>query len=131
MLIAKWPTMQSRSRTINCNESPHARPGDGWAQGDLLLVCLETLPQNIAPMIKPDPQLAPGNSQGSRHCLDSLQGVRLFQLVDATPLDGPVILAEREFTVQHPEHGDITLPAGVWGVVYQRAFADELRRVQD
>lgn len=106
-------------------------PGDAWAQGDLLLVCLDKLPRGAKPVNKTSRQLAPGTTQGSRHCLDSLDGLTLYTLDDATPLDGPVIHAEREFTVEHPEHGDVTLPAGVWGVVYQRAYAEELRRVQD
>lgn len=106
-------------------------PWDGWPQGDVLLVRLDALPDGCKKIARPDRQLAPGTTQGSRHCLDSLAGVTLYRLADPTPLDGPVILAEREFTVEHPEHGDITLPAGVWGVVYQRAFADEIRRVQD
>lgn len=106
-------------------------PGDAWAQGDVLLVSLEKMPTGCTAIDKPELQLAPGTTQGSRHCLDSLAGIALYRLANPTPLDGPVIKAVREFTVTHPEHGDIALPAGVWGVVYQRQFADELRRVQD
>lgn len=104
---------------------------DAWPQGDVLLVCLDKIPSGVVEMAKPEIQLAPGTTQGSRHCLDSLQGIRMFRVANPTPLDGPVIVSDREFTVEHPEHGNITLPAGIVGVVYQRAFADELRRTQD
>lgn len=104
--------------------------GDAWAQGDVLLVCLEAVPQG-AERVKTERQLAPGTSQGSRHLLDALGGIVMYRLPNPTPLDGPVIEAERRFVVTHPEHGDISLPAGVWGVVYQRQFAEELRRVAD
>lgn len=106
-------------------------PGDAWAQGDILLVFLEVLPYGCKVSPKPELQLAPGTTQGSRHCLDSLEGIKVYWIENPTPLDGPVIESEREFTLQHPEHGDVTLPAGIWGVVYQRAYADELRRIRD
>ena len=105
-------------------------PGDAWAQGDLLLVCLDSLPKGCERIAKPDAQLAPGSTQGSRHVLAS-SGVTQYRLADATPLDGPILESTVPLTVTHPEHGDVTLPAGVWAVVYQRAYADKLRRVQD
>lgn len=104
---------------------------DAWAQGDILLTCLSGLPQGCKRIDKPETQLAPGTTQGSRHCLDSLSDIEMFSLTNATPLDGPVIKSDRQFTVEHPEHGNITLPPGVYGVTYQRAFAAELRRTQD
>jgi hypothetical protein len=81
----------------------------------------------------PDPslQLAPGTSRGSRHCLESLDGITFYRLERATPLDGPVLDAPRGLRVNHPEHGDVTLRPGVYAVVYQRAFAEEIRRVED
>jgi hypothetical protein len=80
---------------------------------------------------KPSLQLAPGTSQGSRHCLESLEGITVFRLADQTPLDGPILEAPSGLRVNHPEHGDVTLRPGVYAVVYQRAFAEELRRVED
>ena len=124
----------SHAESIKNNEPQRVEtcsPGDSWAQGDLLLVCLDKMPADCMRLPKQERQLAPGTTQGSRHCLDSLSGITLYQLSSPTPLDGPVIMSDREVTVEHPEHGHITLPAGCWGVVYQRAFADELRRVQD
>lgn len=105
-------------------------PGDAWAQGDVLFVCLDRVPDG-AIEIPGTIQLAPGETQGSRHCLDSLNGITSYRLAEPTPMDGPILKADREFTVPHPEHGDVTFPAGVVGVVYERAYADELRRVAD
>jgi len=106
-------------------------PGDAWAQGDLGLVALESLPANCKRDPNPSAQLAPGDTQGSRHCVDDLSTVTLYRLGNPTPLDGPIIDAPAGVRVNHPEHGDVTLPPGVYAVVYQRAFADELRAVQD
>jgi hypothetical protein len=117
------------------NDEPHAvetaSAGDMWAQGDIGLVCLASVPKGATLVANPSAKLAPGTTQGSRHILSDMTSVRLHRLKDATPLDGPVIDAPRGCTVTHPEHGDVSLPPGVYGVIYQRAFADELRRVQD
>ena len=77
-------------------------------------------------------QLAPGNSRGSRHCVDTRK-VRVFEHPGAkeNPLQGPVLLSGERFTITHPEHGHITLPPGAYSITYQRLFADEIRRVMD
>lgn len=106
-------------------------PGDTWAQGDVGIVRLEKIPDGCKPMENPSSQLSPGTTQGSRHCLESLEGLRLFVLADPTPLDGPVIDAPQGMRVNHPEHGDVSFGPGVYGVIYQRQYAEELRRVQD
>lgn len=117
------------------NDEPHviatASTGDMWPQGDVGLICLDGLPSGCTIEKNPSAQLAPGTTQGSRHCITDLASVRLYRLADPTPLDGPIIEAPSGVTVDHPEHGAITLPAGVYGCIYQRAYADELRRVQD
>jgi hypothetical protein len=105
--------------------------GDAWAQGDLLIVCLPALPTDAKPDPHPSAQLAPGTTQGSRHCIGDLAAVKLYRLTDPTPLDGPLIEAPAGVTIEHPEHGNVTLPAGVYAVVYQRSFGEDLRRVQD
>lgn len=118
--------------------------GDVVRQGDLYLVCLESLP----PGTKTRRQLAPGESQGSRHVAEGECCVyqpkepgavsRLIatlsrgavQVPDA--LIGPLVECHGETTITHPEHGHRVLPAGsTWAVVYQRAYAEEVRRVQD
>ncbi len=108
-----------------------ASPGDCFRQGDLYLTLLDGIPKGAVREKQPDRQLAPGTTQGSRHCLDSLAGVKAYRLADPTPLDGPILDLAEERTVEHSEHGHVTLPPGVYGVTYQRQFADEIRRVQD
>lgn len=121
-----------------------ASVGDVVRQGDLYLICLETLPAGgeRAPR-----QLAPGETQGSRHVAVGECAVyrpaspaAVAKLIGAAcrladvpvELVGPLVECLGETTIEHPEHGHRTLPAGtVWAVVYQRAYADEVRRVQD
>lgn len=58
---------------------------------------------------------------------------RLVKGADVPPeLVGPAVTCRGETTITHPEHGNRTLPAGtVWATVYQRQFAEEVRRVED
>lgn len=128
-----FASVASHTESIR-NDGPHSvrvmDPGDLWAQGDVGLLMLAGVPR-WAKGIPTPTQLAPGDTQGSRHCLADTGGVTAYSVRDATPLDGPVLDAPRGMTVTHPEHGDVTLPPGVYAVVYQRAFADELRRIED
>ena len=120
--------------------------GDVVRQGDLYLVAITRLPESCKPTH--ERQLAPGTSQGSRHVLtgeceifmaDPAEVARLVaeacepRSVAVPPeLVGPVFRTLTEVTVTHPEHGDRTLPAGeCFATVYQRAYADEVRRVAD
>jgi hypothetical protein len=105
--------------------------GEAWAQGDIAIIRLAGLPQGANPIDRPSAQLALGTTQGSRHVIADMATVKLYTLPDATPLDGPIIESSCGFTVEHPEHGDVSLPAGTYAVVYQRAFAEELRRIED
>lgn len=106
-------------------------PGDAWAQGDIGIVRLPQVPQDCTRVEKPEAQLAPGTTQGSRHCLESLDGLTVYSLSKPGPLEGPVIDAPNGMRVNHPEHGDVSFGPGVYGVVYQRQYAEELRRVED
>ncbi len=113
--------------------------GDAWAQGDILIVSLEHLPEHVIPIANPNVQLAPGNSQGSRHCLSSLDGVTMYRIASPNPLDGPILQSDHPIRVNHPEHGDVTVPAGTYAIIYQRAFERDrfatstrgLQRVRD
>lgn len=114
-----------------------ASPGDVVRQGDLYLVCLES--PTKGEVIK-DRQLAPGTTQGSRHIVEGdciirqgdVNAVRVLHSSVPEELIGPSIECKGDCPVTHPEHGDRVLPAGSnWGVVYQRQFAEEIRRVQD
>lgn len=106
-------------------------PGDAWAQGDILIIRLASIPKG-ALKVKSESQLAPGNTQGSRHAIANLKGVTMYRLADPTPLDGPLFeCKEPVITIDHPEHGACSFPSGIFAVRYQRAFAAELRRQLD
>lgn len=105
--------------------------GDVVRQGDLYLIAIESLPTGKKTNER---QLVPGTTQGSRHVVEGnveiVNEVR-FRDIPAV-LVGPAFKCNSETTVTHPEHGDKILPADtVWQCVYQQAYADEIRRVQD
>lgn len=131
--ISELRTIRKHAETIK-NDDTHTlgelSVGDCWAQGDVLIVKLDEVPAGAEPMMIAR-QLAPGTTQGSRHCIVDLDGVEMFRLADANPLDGPVLRCDRQVEIDHPEHGNVVLPPGVYGIVYQRQYAEELRRVED
>jgi hypothetical protein len=112
-------------------------------QGDLYLISIGKLPKSAKP--RKDMQLAPGATQGSRHVV--LDGANVFDAkaedVSAliqkangktipVELIGPVIQTTAPCELDHPEHGNFILPADeVFAVVYQRCFADQVRRQLD
>ena len=110
-----------------------ASPGDSWRQGDLYITLLAGRPIEAVKQDKPEKQLAPGTTQGSRHCLDSLAGVTIYRLPVPQMLDGPVIECKKERTITHPEHGNVILPPGTYAISYQRSVDAEQRqrRVED
>lgn len=76
-------------------------------------------------------QLAPGNTQGSRHIVKGSVDLRAPEK-GADALKGPYILAKERFEVTHPEHAHFSLPPGTYRVTYQRDFAqEEIARVMD
>ncbi len=133
--------------------------GDNVRQGDIYLVLIPTPP---ASDLNPVPaaqlaggfQLAPGNTQGSRHVLQlsrdavgaaaytAKNSAAIAELVNkhakpANPvpseLIGPVFqTGSAPAVIEHPEHGHFKVPANfTCAVVYQRQFAEEIKRVQD
>jgi len=102
-------------------------------QGDIYLWKLAALPQD-AIEVAHYRQLAPGLTLGSRHCLASLDGVRMFHKRQPGPLDGPILwFADEPGTITHPTHGDIVdIPANsIIQITYQRMYADVVRRTED
>ena len=92
-------------------------------------------------------QLAPGSTKGSRHIVEGAEvflgwehddkfyaatakrlGVSRDRLVEA--LKGPVIVAKKRFTITHPEHANVVLPAGVY-VTWGQLDPKTMRRVAD
>ena len=105
-----------------------AAVGDYFRQGDIYITKLGVVVGKKSKVVL---QLAPGTTKGSRHVLDSPDGVSMYLIPNADALTGPVIETTCERTITHPEHGDVLLTPGVYGITYQRAYAEELRRVQD
>ena len=110
-----------------------ASVGDTFRQGDIYITLLSGLPVGCSQIKNPAAQIAPGNTQGSRHCLSSLRGARLYLLPSANVYDGPVLDLNRKTTIAHPEHGDVVLPPGCYAISFQRTEDSEgrQRRVQD
>ena len=109
--------------------------GEACAQGDLNIIVWYELPNSGYPQKDFGTQLVPGESQGSRHCLDSVDGVTRWYPDAWKPTEdydlqnGPYLLGDRDFTITHPTHGDVTVPAGMlvecW---YQREYDSEQKR---
>lgn len=127
-------SVQTQAEKIK-SDAPHRvetiSHGDTWRQGDLYITSIAGVPAGSTKMAKPRPQLAPGDSQGSRHVLGSSVGVTMYDPPNPTPLDGPIVDLAKRTTITHPEHGDVSLPPGCYAVTYQRAFGDKLRAQQD
>jgi len=109
-----------------------ASTGEYVRQGDVYITLIEKIDKDMVKEPHPEKQVAPGNTKGSRHILDSLEGVTVYKKSNATVLDGPVLFLEADRVLTHPEHGDFKLNAGcIYGITYQRMFAEELKRVLD
>jgi hypothetical protein len=79
-------------------------------------------------------QLVNGISIGSRHSIRRADAgvVTIYsRSFDASPLEGPMIVADTRFTIEHPEHANYSLPEGVYQVLYQRDLRADNQRVQD
>jgi hypothetical protein len=106
--------------------------GDWHAQGDVMFIKLDAVPEGSKPS-KPVAQLAPGTSRGSRHVIKQadLPKVNFFKVPKANALQGPILEVEQEVEVEHPDHGHVILPKGVYSVRYQRLYAPKISRVVD
>ena len=129
------------------SDRPHRCPeaiaaGDAHRQGDIYITYLgrelpSDMPKRSLDVQKaPTLQLAPGNNPGSRHCLDSLDGVTVYNRKNAGAYDGPVLFIgkDQERSIVHPDHGDFThMVEGYYNISYQRTGETEeaQRRVQD
>ena len=79
-------------------------------------------------------QLAIGDTMGSRHIAEQpakvFVGTTLPEGCDASTFLGPLVEGDERFTVTHPEHAQVSLPAGTYQVTHQMD-ARSLQRVQD
>jgi len=116
--------------------SPAMTENDFFAQGDLYMRPLKQLPEGYKAVEGPE-QLVKGNSIGSRHCLSTLEGVKLWHPVNWSDesLIGPVFQASCDVDVVHPTHGNVTVPTGMMIQVGYQKNLDELemreRRARD
>lgn len=104
---------------------------DFTRQGDVYIYRLPKAPLDATRVKNPAAQVAPGETQGSRHCIDDVSKVQVYRLQNPNALQGPIIDAPLGFTLEHPEHGHQVFPAGCYMITFQRAHALELRRVVD
>lgn len=121
--------------------------GDAYPQGDVIFARVDKAPKKAKPYA--GRQLAPGDTQGSRHVAEgdvelytpnedaALKTLhRLFPKTRSHEVQflGPIVQASGDWTATHPEHGDRTFPPGVYQVIYQRSYAayeQEIRRQED
>ena len=117
--------------------------GDTLRQGDVYITRLGSAPERAGKF--PGRQLAPGSTQGSRHVVAGdcelfmpHEADAVAKLAEANPRTkghehfvGPVIVAEAPVRIEHPEHGDRTIPAGVYLTTFQKVWANEIRRTRD
>jgi hypothetical protein len=107
-------------------------------QGDVNLLVVSAIPTGMRRVEKPDRQLAPGNTRGSRHCIAEahMAHVEFYEWTDPNPLEGPGLKFLQDTLIEHPEHGDQLWPAGTIVMVgYQRqggsANKDRIARAID
>ena len=104
--------------------------GDEIRQGDIYLYPIEEPAAERSLPELGSQQLAEGNSAGSRHI--AVGDAVAYDRPSLDPLDGPFLHGRRRFQLTHPEHADLSLPAGWYEVRYQRDFsAPQPRRVLD
>ena len=101
--------------------------GDYFRQGDLYIWKRDKMPKDLSE--SKERQLAPGSTKGARHIAEG--DVAIFTTKGGDALQGPWLKVESKCTVTHPEHGNVVLPNGNYEITYQRAFAEELKRVLD
>ena len=113
-------------------------PGDEIRQGDIYLYPVEPMPLDPWDIRRLDTlQLAPGSTPGARHVIEGdAEAYELLQRMD--PLEGPIVHASARVTLTHPEHADVSIPAGTYAVRYQRDWTHprgeaerDVRRVLD
>jgi protein involved in ribonucleotide reduction len=110
-------------------------PGQMIRQGDIYLICLGThqtevnvfkdvkvVKNDYTSLVKTNSQfiqLVPGSTMGSRHQVCSKHVEVFVNPKNTTSLVGPIIKAEKNFDLVHPEHAHFNLPAGEYLVCYQ------------
>ena len=111
---------------------PAMQPGMVQCQGDVGVMCLESLPDASRKCEWPiGGQVAPGNTKGSRHIVpeEYKAVVQFYEVRDGDPLSDFAVEASGPWTLTHPEHGDCTFQAGVYRLLHQQN--EQRERVRD
>ena len=106
--------------------------GDMYPQGDIGLLRIKALPKGSTRLDwkSGDYQLAPGNTQGSRHCIPAKSNVAVFRVDDRDGLSDLCLVADAPFDLTHPEHAHhLGYPAGTYRVLHQQN--EQRQRVVD
>lgn len=106
----------------------------GHCQGDVAIIRREKVPSAYKPVKNPNPQLAPGTDLGSHHIIeaDHMKNLKFLALERPGITQGPFIVATKAFTVTHPKHKHVTLPAGTYEILYQQEQGlNQIRRAID
>jgi hypothetical protein len=108
--------------------------GDMIAQGDVNFILVDEVPGDYAKSEKPLKQIAKGTTKGSRHEIVDLESCTVYlppTWNDVESLQGPLLVAKSETTVDHPQHGAVTIPAGMkCRIEFQQNLDAVTRRAQ-
>lgn len=146
-MITEIEKLQRHANKIAKGKDPKVRPGqperftsaatvnDCIWQGDLAIVISEHVPagyMQIHQLGDKDRQLVPGNTEGARHCLDSLDGVKIWrpQVWNEEVLEGPFMILSQELTITHPVHGAVTIPAGMTVQCHYQREWDRIQQME-
>lgn len=104
--------------------------GDTFRQGDIYITLIQKVPQDVIHSKNPSNQIAIGDTQGSRHCIDEINYVEVYQKKNPGMLDGPILLVKSPIVITHPEHGHVSLPCGTYEITYQKNLDNEEREMR-
>jgi len=116
-------------------EHTEMKPGDIHWQGDVGILMISEVPDGFV-AIKNIIQLAPGTSRGSRHIIHEAVRYQTYRSKSNAPrseMEGPVIVSDSKFRVDHPDHGTVIVPPGVYQIRYQQVVRPDgqVVRVRD
>jgi hypothetical protein len=132
-----------RERIVNNATHVHTswEPGDVSHQGDIIVVCLKSLPKSAKPAATK--QVIDGSTQGSRHVFtgavydcdpnEIVEAIRSLLKTEISPSYAARVIAGPG-TLEHPEHGHQVFPDhAASACIVQRSLDSEERerRVQD
>lgn len=108
----------------------YMEPYTSHAQGDVEVIRLAGMPKGLKQIKNFNAILAEGLANSGHHIIQSLEGIKVYQY--GGEYDGPIIEAEKAWTLTHPNHKWATFPAGCYQVKFPREMhLGEIRKQQD